>query len=114
MKYKNLVVILLIVISVFYVLGRASTQYNQDFPVYNPNGTVQTSSTIHAIIGTCTLGTSCVVTLTGKAAFTSATSYSCAASDFTGINAIKVVQAAGTITITGIGTDVIQFLCVGS
>lgn len=87
---------------------------NGGFPVYNPGGTLQTASTLHAVFGTCTLGTNCTVTLTGSAAFTSATSYGCGASDFTGANAVKIVQAAGSLTITGTGTDVIQYNCVGT
>ena len=87
---------------------------NGGFPVYNPGGTLQTASTLHAVFGTCTLGTNCTVTLTGSAAFTSATSYGCGASDFTGANAVKIVQAAGSLTITGTGTDVIQYVCVGT
>lgn len=87
---------------------------NGGFPVFNPAGTQQTAATLHAVFGTCTLGTNCAVTLTGSAAFTSATSYGCGATDFTGANAIKAVQAAGSVTFTGTGTDVIQFNCIGT
>jgi hypothetical protein len=86
---------------------------NNGFALYNAAGTAQTGSTLHAVVGVCTLGTSCNVTLTGAAAFTSATSYGCGATDFTDLQPVKIVQAAASLTITGTATDVIQFVCIG-
>jgi hypothetical protein len=55
------------------------------------------------------------VTLTGSAAFTSSSSYRCTANDATAANAVRVNQASGTsVTFTGTGTDVINFVCVGN
>jgi hypothetical protein len=80
---------------------------------YNAAGTLQT--TVHLIEDTCTLGTSCAVTLTGSAAFTTASSYRCTATDATAANAVRVNQASGTsVTFTGTGTDVINFVCIGN
>ncbi len=80
---------------------------------YNAAGTLQTS--VHIIEDTCTLGSNCAVTLTGAAAFTSSSSYRCTATDATAANAVRVNQASGTsVTFTGTGTDVINFVCVGN
>jgi hypothetical protein len=80
---------------------------------YNAAGTLQTA--VHIVEDTCTLGTSCAVTLAGSAAFTSASTYRCAANDATAANAVRVNQASGTsVTFTGTGTDVISFVCVGN
>jgi hypothetical protein len=80
---------------------------------YNPAGTQQTSA--HTVFWTCTLGTSCVITLSGSAAFTSASSYYCSGTDQTAAAAVKIVNsAAGTITVTGTGTDVISGVCIGN
>jgi len=84
-------------------------------PLYNSGGTEQLG-TPHAIADTCTLGTNCAVTFSGSAAFTSATTYSCSCHDqSTPLNACGVNQTAGNaITITGTGTDVIRYACVGN
>jgi hypothetical protein len=87
----------------------------EDFgaPVFNSTGTTQTAS--HIVIGTCTLGTSCVVTLTGASVFTGAASYVCTAVDQTAAAAVKIVQASGSaFTLTGTGTDILQYTCVGN
>lgn len=68
---------------------------------------------VHVVRDTCTLGTNCTVTLAGSAVF-SDTSYVCTASDATAANPVRIVNtAANTITITGTGTDVINYSCVG-
>lgn len=81
--------------------------------LYNAAGTLQTLP--HRVVGKCTLGTSCVVTLAGSAAYTSTSTYQCTATDQTAAAAVKVVNtAAGTVTFTGTGTDVISYLCDGN
>lgn len=83
-------------------------------PVYNAAGTRQNAA--HIVQDTVTLvsGTK-TVTLSGSAAFTSATSYSCVAVDETAAAAVKVTQTSGTsITFTGTGTDVVRFIAVGN
>jgi hypothetical protein len=80
---------------------------------YNAAGTQQVNA--HMIVDTCTLGTSCAVTLVGPAVFTGSTSYTCNAEDQTAAAATKVVQSSGSaFTITGTGTDVLRYTCVGN
>jgi hypothetical protein len=80
--------------------------------VYNISGGQVTNA--HAVIASCTLGTNCVVTLSGIAVFTSGASYVCVASDATAAAAVKVNQIDGShVTFTGTGTDVINFNCTG-
>ena len=83
-------------------------------PVYTSNGTQQI--TPHVVQDTVTLlGGTAVVGLTGAAAFTSASSYSCVAQDDTGQNAVQVVQSSGSsITFNGTGAHVIRYICVGN
>lgn len=80
---------------------------------YNHSGTQITAA--HIVQDSCTLGTSCAVTLAGSAVFTNSTSYTCTGTDDTGINPVKAVQASGSsVTFTGTGTDVIQYICAGN
>ncbi len=80
---------------------------------YNAAGTQQVLG--HVVFGTCTIGTSCSITLTGAAAFTSTATYYCSATDRTSAAATKIVNtAAGTVDITGTGTDVIGYICFGT
>jgi hypothetical protein len=81
--------------------------------LYNHSGTQATNA--HAIVDSCVLGTSCAVTLTGAAVFTSNTSYTCTAADLTATQATQIVQSSGSaFTITGTGTDSIRYQCVGN
>lgn len=80
---------------------------------YNHSGTQQTG--VHIVIDTCTLGTSCSVTLTGSAVFTSISSYQCSATDTTSAAAVKFAPASGsTFALTGTGTDVLSYHCIGN
>lgn len=80
---------------------------------FNAAGTQQAAG--HVVFGTCTLGTSCSVTLTGAAAFTSTSTYFCAANDRTTAAAVKIVNtSASQIDITGTSTDVIGYVCFGN
>lgn len=81
---------------------------------YNQSGTQQTAT--HLVVDSCVLGTSCAVTLTGAAVFTSSTSYTCGCQDATtALNACGVAQASGSaFTITGTGTDTIRYQCSGN
>lgn len=85
------------------------------YPVlYNHTGVVQ-NTVPHVVIDTCVLGTSCSVTLTGTAIFTSATSFVCNAQDTTTALPTKVVISSGSaFAITGTGTDTIMYSCIGS
>jgi len=81
--------------------------------VYNHSGTAQLST--HVVIDTCTLGTSCSVTLTGSSVYTSSSSYYCMAIDSTAAAAIKFVPSSGSaFALTGTGTDVLSYICVGN
>lgn len=80
---------------------------------YNISGTQQTGA--HIVIGTCILGTSCSVTLTGAAVFSSISSYQCGATDVTSAAAIKFAPASGSsFALTGTATDTLSFVCVGN
>lgn len=69
----------------------------------------------HIVQDTCTLGTSCSVTLTNSAVFTSSTSYTCLTQDDTAIAATKCAQTSGSaFIITGTGTDVIRYTLIGN
>ncbi len=69
----------------------------------------------HTVIGTCTLGTNCAVTLVGASGYTNGANFVCTAVDNTAAAAVKVVNtSANTFTITGTGTDQISFICVGN
>lgn len=82
--------------------------------VYNHSGTNILSS--HLVQDTCILGTSCTVTLTGSAVFTSATSYTCSCHDNTiPANACSVSQTSSSaVAFTGIGTDTLFYWCGGN
>ena len=68
----------------------------------------------HTVVGSCVLGTSCSVTLTGNAIFTSQTSYQCTVTDQTAASAAKFAPTSGTaFVLTGTGTDTLSFVCVG-
>lgn len=80
---------------------------------YNHSGTQQTA--VHIVEDTCTLGTSCSVTLTGAAVFTSSSSYMCSATDKTAAAAVQFNPSSGSaFALTGTGTDVLSYICVGN
>src|SRR5208282_304608 len=80
---------------------------------YNHSGAL--FGTAHSVVDSCVLGTSCSVTLTGAAIFTSATSYTCVCQDDTAIDACNVAQSSGSaFAITGNSTDTIRYVCVGN
>lgn len=80
---------------------------------YNIAGVQLTNS--HSVIGVCTLGTSCAISLTGAAAFTTSGTYFCWATDTTAAAATAIAYSSGSaFTITGTGTDIIRFGCIGN
>lgn len=80
---------------------------------YDAAGTQQTG--VHVVKGNCTLGTSCAVTLVGSAVFTSISSYECSATDETSAAAVRFAPSSGSaFALTGTGTDVLSFHCVGN
>jgi len=80
---------------------------------YNHSGTQATGA--HVVQDRCTLGTSCSVTLTGSAVYTSSSTYDCVAIDRTGANAIQFAPSSGSaFALTGTGTDAISYVCVGN
>lgn len=81
--------------------------------VLNTSGALQISNKIVTGIATLSGGT-LVVTFTSSAVFAN-TSYVCSGANQTNANAFKIVNtSASSITITGTGTDVIGFQCIGS
>lgn len=82
-------------------------------PLYNGTGTLQTAS--HSAFGSCVLGTSCAVTLTGDSVFTSSSSYVCTALDVTAAAAVRIQYTSGSqFTLTGTGTDTLRWKCDGN
>jgi hypothetical protein len=93
--------------------GTGNTGWSSLPVLRGPTGTAAPNS--FTVIGTCTLGTDCAVTLTGAAVFTSSTSYTCNAQDQSAAAATRVVQSSGSaFTVTGTGTDVIRYSCEGN
>jgi hypothetical protein len=73
------------------------------------NGHLNASGTNGAdFAGTCTLGTSCVITFTQ--AYKNAPG--CIATDNTAAAATKAVSTTSGVTFTGTGTDVLTYVCV--
>lgn len=72
-----------------------------------------TGATTNDVGGRCTLGTNCAITF----AIPYQVAPACVATDTTAIDATKAVTSGGppvtTLTITGNGTDVIAWMCVG-
>jgi hypothetical protein len=80
---------------------------------YNTAGTQVVNA--HLVVGTCTLGTNCGITLSGAAVFTGASSYSCGGTDETAANPVRITMASGSaFTVEGTGTDLIRFVCAGN
>ena len=90
------------------------TRWVDNGPVYNHSGAALTSP--HTVRDFCILGTSCVVTLAGTAAFSTSSSFVCVASDKTGANPIQVAYPSdgAHVTFTGTGTDNLAYICVGN
>ena len=84
------------------------------FPVLNAAGTQQTNP--HLVKGTCTLGSTCSVTLSGSSVYTSNSTYDCWARDTTTpANAVTVTLSSGSaVAFTGTGSDGVSFICVGN
>lgn len=62
------------------------------------------------LAGTCTLGTSCVITF--KQVYNSAPF--CVGTDQTAAAAVKAVSTTTTLTLTGTGTDVLDYHCIAN
>lgn len=85
-------------------------------PVLNAAGTAQTGAKLHIVEDQVTLASgSATVTLAGAAAFSSASSYKCGASDQSSAAAVQITYTSGSqFAVTGTGTDVVSFVCVGN
>nr|WP_254214914.1 hypothetical protein [Burkholderia multivorans] len=96
------------------VTGNITSTGTGAMPLYGTTGT--TVSAPHMVQGAISLASgAATVTLSGAAAFSSSSSYTCTANDTTAANAVKVSQGSGTaITFAGTGTDSVQFLCAGN
>lgn len=84
------------------------------FPLYDTSGTLQTAH--HMVTGKAALVAGTVtITLSGKAVFTSNTSYVCSLADSTGLNLTAVSYTSGSqFVITGVLADQVSFVCVGN
>jgi hypothetical protein len=80
--------------------------------LYDHSGTAH--APWHVVVDTCTLGTSCSVTLAGSAVFTGATTYTVVVEDATSAATTSVTKSSGSaFAITGTGTDVLWYIAVG-
>jgi hypothetical protein len=97
------------------IIGTAGGNFLLGLPVFIAAGTRVSSAHIVADRVTLSAGGTATVTLTGLAAFTSATSYQITAVDMTANHSLLVIQSSGTsFTITGTGSNVVSFICVGN
>lgn len=82
-------------------------------PVYNNLGTVQYNN--HMVFGSVQLsGGAASVSFFGAAVFTSINSYACTATDESTASAVKALNSAGNaISLSGNGTDFINYICIG-
>jgi hypothetical protein len=85
-------------------------------PVYNVAGSAQTGAKLHLVEDQVTLAAgSATVTLAGAAAFSTASSYKCGASDQSSAAAVQIACTSGSqFAVSGTGTDVVSFVCVGN
>jgi hypothetical protein len=96
------------------VIGTTGGNFVLGRPVFNAAGVRQ--MTAHIVADRVTLsGGAATVTLVGSAAFTNATSYSTVLCDSTANHSAKITQNSGSsFTIAGTGSDVIEFICIGT
>ncbi|WP_186082803.1 hypothetical protein [Burkholderia gladioli] len=81
-------------------------------PTYQANGTAITSA--HAVQGYVNLsGGSATVALSGAAAYASSGSYTCTAADAAAAQVYVNQTSGAAFTLTGTGSDLIHYLCVG-
>jgi hypothetical protein len=100
--------------SAYFVRGIYASSVNTT-PIYSISGVEQMGD--HYVIGRTTLAIGTVtVTLSGKAAFTSSSSYHCSITDSTGLNLTGITYISGSqFTITGVGlSDNVSFFCGGN
>jgi hypothetical protein len=83
-------------------------------PVYNSTGVVAGGQKM--VTGNVTLALGArTVNLSGSAAFTSSSMYSCSLVDLTGANPLKLTKTSGTaFTIAGTGSDQVDYRCLGN
>ena len=97
------------------IIGTASGNFLLGLPVFNAAGVRQSKAHIVAASATLSAGGTVTVTLVGSAIFTSAASYFVVAQDITANHSCLVTQTSGSVfTITGTGSNVINFICVGT
>jgi hypothetical protein len=100
--------------AIVYLASPAKASSTVTTTVYNTSGVEQSSE--HIVMGKATLAAGTVtVTLTGKAVFTSSSSYVCPLVDSTGLNLTAVSYTSGSqFVITGVLTDQVSFVCIGN
>lgn len=114
MKTKLLIVVLILVIlSIFYLTWSARADTNNTLRTFNAAGTEQLNT--HMVYGSATLAAGTVtITLSGNAAFTSNATYKCTVTDGV-LNLTAVTYTSGTqFTILGVLTDTVSYHCVGN
>jgi hypothetical protein len=113
--------LIFIALAIFILLGgcaillkRTKASSVNTTTIYNTSGVEQSGE--HIVMGKATLAAGTVtVTLSGKAVFTSSSSYVCSLADSTGLNATAVSYTSGSqFTINGVLTDQVSFVCIGN
>jgi hypothetical protein len=114
----NLGLVIVLAIALWWSWGHSNPKADSSttIRIYNETGTEISGA--HAVMGNgaFTLGTK-TFTLTGAAVFTNSSSYQCAFSDTTGVNATAYIRNSGSsFTVNGIAlsTDGINYICVGN
>ena len=113
MKRILSVVSILSLLLLFWAVRSRSSSVNTT-TVYNASGVEQTGE--HIVMGKVALSLGTVtVTLSGKAVFTSNSSYVCSLADSTGLNLTAVSYVSGSqFTITGLASDSVSYVCIGN
>jgi hypothetical protein len=103
----------LLLISLVWITRSDSSSVNTT-TIYNTAGVEQSGE--HIVIGTANLAAGTVtITLSGKAIFSSSSSFQCGVSDMTGVSATSVIRNSGSsVTFNGLLTDTMGFICVGN
>lgn len=95
------------------IVSGALPAANNGLPLYSA-GSQLTGANVKLTVGSCVLGSTCTVAVT----YTSNSSYHCLTQDATtatGNTSMMVAYTSGnTVTISGLGTDTLDYICAGN
>jgi hypothetical protein len=83
-------------------------------PTYDTVGFLSPSGTAGLVPVTAQKGTVTLTSGSGSASLTFKSTPICAATDTTAANAVKASSTAKTLTLTGTGSDVVSYICIGN